>query len=377
MGNNIISLLNPRILDLPEYDQKHITICWQKDGLIERLMSNESSYEPLPCVQKALQKYIAKANWYPEDVNYALSLRQKLANYVGLNAENITLGNGSTELLDLLFQTFLKNPGQDEIILPAPDYAAYPIRAKFFGYNVQKVICGENVDHFADYLLERVTPDTALILFSRPNNPMGKVVSREDVIKILKTGIMTVVDEAYVELADEGTSVVALVPQYNNLIVLRTYSKGFGLAGIRLGYLASNPEVVKYVNRVRHIFNVNLLALAAGEAIVDNLDEARININAIRETRDWMVNALNQISGLIAIPSQANFIMVDVSTSQIEASVYVNHLFENGFSVRNFSKTYGLEPNRYFRITVGKREAMEKLVECLRIYEVNQRTYSK
>jgi histidinol-phosphate aminotransferase len=324
-----------------------------------------------------LQKYIAKANWYPEDVNYALSLRQKLANYVGLNAENITLGNGSTELLDLLFQTFLKNPGQDEIILPAPDYAAYPIRAKFFGYNVQKVICGENVDHFADYLLERVTPDTALILFSRPNNPMGKVVSREDVIKILKTGIMTVVDEAYVELADEGTSVVALVPQYNNLIVLRTYSKGFGLAGIRLGYLASNPEVVKYVNRVRHIFNVNLLALAAGEAIVDNLDEARININAIRETRDWMVNALNQISGLIAIPSQANFIMVDVSTSQIEASVYVNHLFENGFSVRNFSKTYGLEPNRYFRITVGKREAMEKLVECLRIYEVNQRTYSK
>ncbi|MFW6103762.1 MAG: pyridoxal phosphate-dependent aminotransferase, partial [Bacteroidota bacterium] len=233
--DKIKQMINPRVLVVPEYDQKHVTTCWKEESHIQRLMSNESSYEPMESVQLAIKKMASKANWYPEDADYALDLRERLAEYTALVPENITLGNGSMELLDLLCQTFVVNPGEDEILMPAPDYSAYPIRANLFGWVSKMAVVGEDLSVVANRILQKITAETRMILISRPHNPTGKLIPEKDVLRLLETGIPVIVDEAYVELAEKGTSVSTLINQWDNLIVLRTFSKGFGLAGLRLG----------------------------------------------------------------------------------------------------------------------------------------------
>jgi len=359
-------MVNPRVLEVPEYDQKHVTVCWKQEPRIQRLMSNESSYEPLGNVQQAINEVASKVNWYPEDADYALELRERLAEYTGLSPENVTLGNGSMEILDLLFQTFIVERGRDEVLMPAPDYSAYPIRAGLFGWASKPVVVGEELDQAADRLLEAITPQTRMILFSRPHNPTGKVIPAEDVLRLLETGLLVVVDEAYVELADEGTSLTSLIKKWDNLIALRTFSKGFGLAGLRIGYLLAIPEYVKFVNMTRHIFNVNLVAMHAGKAVLENMGEAMQVIEEMRQTRDWMVQELRQIPGLRPVKSQANFVLVDISGSGMAASEFVAYLYEQGFFVRDFSNKFGLKEGRYFRITVGRRKHIERLVQKLK-----------
>lgn len=368
MHPRLVSQVNPRVFDLPEYDQVHVTLCWQNEGFFQRLMSNESSYPPLPSVQEALRAFIAKANWYPEDANYTASFRAKLAGYTGVEQANITLGNGSMELLDLILQTFMVRHGTDQIIIPAPDYSAYINRAKLFGWQVSQIVGGENTDEVLPTMLQAIGQPTKLILFSRPNNPVGKVTPLEDVLRLLETGVLIVVDEAYVELANPGTSVAALVSSWDNLIVLRSFSKGFGLAGLRLGYVIAHPEIIRYINMVRHIFNVNLLALIAGEALLDDLESARAVIREIVQTRDWMSAALEEVPGLRPIPSQGNFIMIDASASTRPACQYVDYLRSEGFFVRDFSRKFGLDPDRYFRVTVGQPAVMRRFVETLRAF---------
>lgn len=357
--------VNPRVLEIPEYDQKHVTLCWQNEGKIQRLMSNESSYPPMRAVQKAIKKTVSKANWYAEDANYAMSIRSKLAFYTGLKPENITLGNGSMELLDLMFQTFIANPGVDQIVLPAPDYSAYPIRASLFGWVTRQTIFGEQINQLAEKILSAITPQTKMVLLSRPNNPTGKLIPKNHVLRLLESGILVAVDEAYIELADEGTSLSSLINEWENLLVLRTFSKGFGLAGLRLGYVLGNPEIIKYINLTRHIFNVNLLAMVAGEVVLDNLEEAQLVLEEQRQTRDYLIKELSKIPGLRPLDSQANFVLVDVGDSDNDVSDYVDFLYKHGFFVRDFSKKYGLEQGRYFRITIGLPKHIQQLINVL------------
>ncbi|MBL7064559.1 MAG: histidinol-phosphate transaminase [Anaerolineae bacterium] len=366
MALDIKAIVNPRVLEATKYNMKHVTICWQHEGKLQRAMSNESAYPPLESVQAAVRDIVSKANWYPEDASECMSLREQLAAYASLRPENVTLGNGSMELLDILFQTFIAQPGVDEVIIPAPDYTPYSLRARFFGAVVQFVVGGEDTDKIADDILESVTPRTKFVLMSRPNNPTGKVMPRDDVLRILDSGVLTVVDEAYVELADEGTMVAPWINDWDNLIVLRTFSKGFGLAGLRLGYLLATPEIIHCANLVRHVFNVNLVTMAAAEASLNDLDNVRARIVEQRQTREWLTEEIKRMPGLRPIPSQGNFILVDVADSGKKATEFVEGLFERGIYVRDFSKKQGLEPDRYFRITVGQPGGMERLAQELR-----------
>lgn len=365
MKSSIRSFINPRVLAVPEYDQKHVTMCWRNEGY-RRFMSNESSYVPMKAVQASIQQISAKVNYYAEDAAYAFGLREKIAEYVGVKAENITLGNGSMELLDLMFLTFISNHGVDQVVMPAPDYSAYPIRANLFGGVVTKVVVGEDIEAFIPGALAKVTTDTKLILFSRPNNPVGKLLPKNAVFELLKKEVVVVVDEAYIEMAEEGASMASLVNDFKNLVVLRTFSKGFGLAGLRLGYVLANQAIIKYINMARHIFNVNLVAMVAGEAVMDNLALADEAIQEQKRTRDWLFSELQKIPGFRPLPSQANFIFVDVLESGYKASEYVDLLLEHGFSVRDFSKKEGLDKDRYFRITVGYPEDIRHLVDFLK-----------
>ena len=361
------AIVNPRLFDIPDYDQGHVTKCWQ-DPSIRRQMSNESNYAPISAVQEAICKSAANANYYAEDPSYALSLRQKLADYASVKAENVALGNGSIEVLDLLFQVLLAKPGEDEAILLQPDYSAYVPRLKYFGWKIKFAQLSTGLDKAADQVMTAISDNTKFVLLSRPNNPMGSVMPREEISRMLDTGKIIIVDEAYIEMANEGTSVSEWINEYDNLIVLRTFSKGFCLAGIRLGYMLANPELVRYVNRSRHIFNVNIAAMAAGEAAMDNLDEYRKVFRKLAETRDWLCEALDEIPGFKPIPSQSNFVMIDVKDSGKTATECVDFLLRKGFFVRSFAKKAGLEPDTHFRISVGLPKDMEELVADLKVF---------
>jgi len=355
-------IINPRIFEIPDYDQRHVTLCWQ-DPTIRRQMSNECNYAPIGAVQNAICKAGEHANYYAEDPTYALSLRGKLADYAGVKAENVALGNGSIELLDLIFQIFMQVPGADEAILLKPDYSAYVPRLTFFGWKVRFAELSAGLDKAADKVMESISPQTKFILLSRPNNPIGSVMPEDEIRRMLETGKIVIVDEAYIEMADEGTSVSKWVNEYDNLIVMRTFSKGFCLAGIRLGYMLADPEIVRYINRSKHIFNVNLAAMMAGEAAMDNLDDYRKVFQKIRDNRDWLINELAKIPGMKPLKSQANFVMINVKETGKTATEFVNMLLEKGFFVRNFAAKAGLEPETHFRISVGLPDDMKELVE--------------
>ena len=367
MKTDFKALLNPRLFQIPDYDQAHVTKCWQ-DASIHRNMSNESNYPPIQAVQDAICGAAKDANYYAEDPTYALSLRGKLADYASVKTENVALGNGSIEVLDLIFQIFMANPGEDEAILVQPDYSAYVPRLIYFGWNIKYAKLEGGLDAAADQVMAAISNNTKFVLLSRPNNPMGTVMPEAEIRRMLDTGKIIIVDEAYIEMADEGTSVSEWVNEYDNLIVLRTFSKGFCLAGIRLGYMLADPEIVRYINRSKHIFNVNLAAMRAGEAAMDHLDEYRQIFRKLADTRDWLTAELAKIEGFKPVPSQANFVMVDVKDSGKTATEYVNFLKEQGFFVRSFAKKAGLEPDTHFRISVGRQDEMEELVEILKSY---------
>ena len=360
-------IINPRIFEIPDYDQGHVTKCWQ-DPSIRRQMSNESNYAPIEAVQKAICEAGKVANYYAEDPTYALSLREKLAAYSLVKAENVALGNGSIEVLDLIFQIFMSEPGVDEAILLQPDYSAYVPRMTYFGWNIKYAKLSEGLDKAADQVLAAISDNTKFVLLSRPNNPMGTVLPEDEILRMLKTNKIIIVDEAYIEIADEGTSVSEWVNEYDNLIVLRTFSKGFCLAGIRLGYMLANPEIVRYVNRSKHIFNVNIAAMAAGEAAMDHLDEYKLVFRKLADTRDWLIDELKKIDGLKPIPSQANFVMIDVEKSGRSATEFVDFLLEKGFFVRSFANKAGFKPDTHFRISVGLPEDMKELIEYLNAF---------
>ncbi len=167
-------------------------------------------------------------------------------------------------------------------------------------------------------------------------------------------------------LRERIRTVAPWINEWDNLLVSRTFSKGFGLAGLRLGYLLANPKIIQYINRVRHVFNVNLVAIVAAEASLDDMDNVKARLDEQRQTREWLTKELEQIPGLRPIPSQSNSILVDVADSGRKAAEYVEILFERNIFVRDFSIKQGLESDRYFRITVGQRGGMEQLAQELR-----------
>lgn len=356
--------INPRVFLIPDYDQGHVTQCWENQDL-HRLMSNESSYQPFPGVITAIKETAPLVNYYAEDPSYAMQLRSQLAEYSEVKPENITLGNGSIELLDLLFQVLLTKPEEDSCLLLQPDYSAYIPRLKYFGWNYQTISQADTPEQTVSKLLKNISGKTKFVLFSRPNNPLGTMLPQKEIVRLLETGLIIVVDEAYIELAEPGSSVASWVNDWDNLVVTRTFSKGFCMAGIRLGYIIALPRIIDYINRSRHIFNVNIAAMAAGKATLDLLPDYQRRFKKITSTRDWATDEINNLSGLKALKSQGNFVLVNTVSSGIPAGEYVAVLLDHNFFVRDFSKKAGLIPDGYFRISIGKKEEMVELVNVL------------
>lgn len=326
-----------------------------KDKKYVKLNTNENPYPPAPEVGDALRGLeIGELRKYPDPES--TKLKEAIAKVKGVTADCVYVGNGSDEVLALCYPAFFDRG--ERVAFLTPSYSFYPVFAEFFGVKTDKVPLKNG---FAD-LDALVNVNAKGIILCNPNAPTGTAVKKEEIKKLLQVlpERLVIVDQAYVDFCEE--SVVEYVKEFPNLLVVETFSKGYGLAGMRLGYAIGNPHLIDGLKRMRDSFNsypVDRAAEAAGVAALESLDYYRLKNGEVKAEREkfslWLKG-----KGISFFPSSSNFVFVDVGEGE---RVY-RTLKENGVLVRYFSA----HPN-YLRITVGTQEEMEilkkELERCL------------
>jgi histidinol-phosphate aminotransferase len=321
---------------------------------IIKMDANENPYGCSPRVGRALAES-HNLNIYPDDGQQGL--RKLLAAYAGADAERIVAGHGSNTLIDLVVRLFV-GPG-DEVIVNVPTFDLYRFSTEICGGTVVNVNRDEDFAVSVKGIKSAISPRTKLIFLATPNNPTGNIVPRGDVLDIINTGVPVVIDEAYYEFS--GVTVVPLVSRYKNLMVLRSFSKWAGLAGLRVGYGVFPPKIAAYLMAIKTPYFVSMAGeIAVRESLAD-IDYLRGRVDAIIKERARLLAELQTISWLKVYPSQANFIYCAVLKGS--AGELHQQLQKNGILVRYFNKP--LLQNS-IRVSVGKPEHTDVLVKTLR-----------
>jgi histidinol-phosphate aminotransferase len=297
-------------------------------------------------------------NRYPDPLQR--ELKDEIANQKGLSTENIFLGNGSDEIIDLLIRAFCE-PGKDSILINTPTYGMYKVCANINNVKVNEVELDNNFQIKVKKILK--FDNVKIIFICSPNNPTGNIFNRNSIITLLEdfNGLI-VVDEAYIDFSDEPSFQNEL-SKYQNLIILQTFSKARAMAGIRLGMAFTNPEIVKVLNKIKYPYNVSL---PSQQAALNAMQENRLAITKenILKQKKQLVNELNQLDFVLHIwSSVANFLLVKFKNH----SELFKYLKDQKIIVRDRSN----EPNcgGCLRITVGTTEENSLLVETLRKYK--------
>ena len=325
---------------------------------IIKLASNENPLGPSPKALVAAQAALVDAARYPDGGGFAL--KRALAKSLGVLPEQITLGNGSSDILEFAVRVFV--PVQDEVIFSQHAFALYPLITQAVGARGVEVPARDWA-HDLDAMRAAITPRSRLMFIANPNNPTGTWLSSEALAGFLDKvpdSIVVVIDEAYFEYveASDYPNTVTWLARYPNLICARTFSKIYGLAGLRVGYGISSVAIADVLNRVRPPFNVSGVAQAAALAALDDdahLDKARrVNAEGMRQ----LVQGFEQL-GLEYIPSAGNFVCVEVG----EAGRVYEQLLRAGVIVRPVAN-YGMP--RHLRITVGLADENRRFLEALK-----------
>ncbi len=342
------ALVNPSVLTQPVYEPgKPIEDVARELGLdpagILKLASNENPLGPSPLGVAAATRALAHGELYPDGGCFVL--RQKLALRHGLAPEQFVVGNGSNEILELLGHVFLR-PG-DEVVMGAPAFIVYKLVTLLFGARPIEVPL-VNHRHDLDALARAITPRTKLVFLPSPNNPTGTANTEAEIhalVRALPDHVVFVLDEAYAEYLDNPPDLRPLLAEGRKVIGLRTFSKIFGLASLRVGYGYGSPELAGLLNRVRQPFNVNAIGQAAAVAALDDdafVREARaVNAAGLRELEAALASR-----GLLVVPSVANFLLVKVG----DGGRVFSELQRRGVIVRPM-KPYGMP--EWLRVTVG------------------------
>jgi histidinol-phosphate aminotransferase len=319
-----------------------------------KLASNENPMEPVAAVQRAIAESAAGANRYAD--HRATELRQTLAYWLGVGAGQVTVGCGSVGLLQQLLLTYV-DPG-DEVVYPWRSFEVYPVYTTLVGGVAVTVPLVDDAFDL-DAVATAVTPATKLVLLATPNNPTGTAVSTAQLAGFMdQIGPQTIVviDEAYREFVDPalGDPVTDILPNHRNAIVLRTFSKAHGLAGLRVGYAIGDPEVITAVDKTLVPFAVNGVAQAAAIAAIGAIDEIRARVSQILEERARVVSVLRTVGWQLPEP-QANFVYLPLGDRTDEVCV---DLERRGVVTRPFS-------GEGLRVTIGSAEENERFLSTL------------
>lgn len=352
LSSRVRRLVRPEIASLRPYDP-NFTPCEIN------LSANENTYGLPGEVRTAIDEALAATatNRYPDPM--ANALRDQIASWHGVHRENVCVGNGGDELLFNLFLAF-GGPGKCLVDCP-PTFTVYDIYAKMVGTSVKK--CWRDEDSYDVDMgaLMMMAPKADLVIVTSPNNPTGNMIATEDVARLCEAcpGIV-LIDEAYAEFADEGTSCEKLLATHDNLVVLHTFSKAYCLAGVRVGYVLAAPDVIDVLAAVRQPYTVDVFAQATALAVGSMRGSFMGTIDQIRSERERLAGRLAAIEGVRVWPSQGNFLLVRMPY----AGIVRRRLCEQySILVRDFSSTMGLED--CLRITVGTPAENDELVTAL------------
>ncbi|RZQ56904.1 histidinol-phosphate transaminase [Pseudidiomarina tainanensis] len=359
---NAKELANPGVRNLSPYQAgKPIEEVERELGIknIVKLASNENPLGLSTQVKAALQDALNGLARYP-DAN-GFYLKSKLASKFGVNTNQITLGNGSNDVLELLARTFVD--ASHEVIFAQHAFVVYPLVTQAIGAT-GVAVPAKDYGHDLPAMLKAITPKTRMIFIANPNNPTGTFLTTEalaEFIAQVPSNVLVVLDEAYYEYVDEAERApsVEWVAKYPNLIVSRTFSKAYGLAGLRAGYAISHPEIADLMNRIRQPFNMNSLSLRAAEVVLD--DEAYL-AESIRVNKQGMQQlvAFCEEHGLNYIPSHGNFLTIEVGP---EAGEMYQKLLRSGVIVRPVA---GYQLPNHLRVSIGLPSENQAFIDAMK-----------
>lgn len=305
--------------------------------------------------------YNGPHNRYPDPMQR--DLKSAIAPIKKVRPENIFLGNGSDEAIDLVYRAFCE-PGIDNVVAIDPTYGMYQVCAEVNDVEYRKVLLDENYGFKADDLLASTDEHTKLIFLCSPNNPSGNNLSREEIEKTLNNfeGLV-IVDEAYIDFSN-APSFLQELDKYPNLIVLQTFSKAWASAAIRLGMAFASPDVIGIFSKIKYPYNVNLLTQKQALEILHKYYEVDRWVNTLIEEREWLEEEFRKLSCCVRIyPSDANFFLAKVTNAK---KVY-DYLVGRGIIVRNRNSVSLCKD--CLRVTVGTRHENTTLIEALRMFE--------
>lgn len=352
----------PHIVDLPVYQPgKPIEEVKKELGLDEviKLASNENPYGSSSLVVEAIQAELSQLSLYPD--GSSAELTAVLAEHLGVERNQIIFGCGSDEVIALITRAFILP--KDESIMADQTFSVYKSNVDIEGGVCIEVPLKDGV-HDLDAMLAAVTDHTKIIWICNPNNPTGTIVEHDNLISFLNqvpAHVLVVLDEAYCEfVTDENYSDgISLLNQYPNLVVLRTFSKIYGLASLRIGYAVAIAQVVTYINQVREPFNTSRIAQAAAKAALTDYDFVEACRSKNQQGIEYLCGQFDEL-GLSYFPANGNFIFVNIESSGMEM---FQRLLGKGIIIR---AGFGKYPN-YIRVSVGTPEQNEKFIAALKL----------
>lgn len=323
-----------------------------------KMASNENPLGPSPKAVKAIQESLADLNRYPDAD--ASVLRQAIAGQYGVEKQQVITTNGADELITLISEAFLEQG--DEIIVPFPSFSEYDFGAHIMGADVKKVPFDEGFHYNVEKILEAVTEKTKIVYICSPNNPTGTYITKPQMEHLLAElkDVLVVFDGAYSQFADkeDHTDGLEFVKDGHPLIALQTFSKIYGIAGIRIGFGIASEHIIKSILKVKEPFNVNTLAQIAASAAITDTEHVEASFHANQQGRDFLYKNFERL-GLSYTETTANFILVQIGENGEE--IY-QQLMAKGVIVR-YGKIWGLP--EHIRVTVGTMEENEFFINAL------------
>lgn len=346
--SNPEKFVRAEVRQLVPYETKHMPQCIKLDA-------NENPF-PWPAgMYESMYNEKLEFNRYPDGMGQ--DLKKAISTYTKTSPEGILVGNGSDELIQLILLTF-GGSGQSVIIHP-PTFGMYQISAHLTDTTVVEVPLLNGLELDTDEMLKAaLSPEAHVVIICNPNNPTGSLFPREEILRLVReSGKIVVVDEAYAEFSDE--TLIPEIGNYPNLVILRTFSKAFGMAGLRLGYLLGQPETIALINRVRPPFNVNSFSQKAGILALGYLGEYQAQIQQIKAETHQLQEALTRLPDVTVYPTQANFILFKPA----DPDSWAMELLKRGFLVRNM----GVLPvlGKCLRISAGLPEENEGFMRAI------------
>ncbi|MFW9831184.1 MAG: histidinol-phosphate transaminase [Candidatus Thorarchaeota archaeon] len=339
------------------YNESHFIKAWSNRDLL-RMMSNENPIPPSTAVIEAMKQELETTNLYPAPPS---GLCERFAKHVMMKPENVAVCSGSMEVIDVLIRTFVE-PGE-EVIIHSPTFSAYEKFATLHGAKLVSLkMRPPEFNYPFKEIKEKITKNTKIVFICTPNNPTGNYCTKEDIKKLAENDVIIAVDEAYAEYINQNMT--DLISSHPNIVFIRTLSKAWGLAGLRIGYLIADEQVINYFSRVKQPFHISMPIQRAVETAFDDPNYLPERVKANRQGIDYIRRELDTIPGVKTFPSSGNFVLINAGDTGHETQEIIEQLLDMGIFARDMS-SHRLG-GAYFRITVSTPENNKGFVDALK-----------